>query len=75
MSDDTILETVGEKAQAIHDAIKADENCMVFVPYPIGWICTVPVKQVRIPLERLDDVEIKRSSISNNLSFEVKKDD
>ena len=74
-SEDTILETVGEKAQAIHDAIKAKENCMVMAPYPIGWICTVPVKQIGIPVERLDDVEIKRSSISGNLSFEVKKAD
>ena len=75
MSDDTFLETVGEKAQAIHDAVKADEKCMVFVPYPIGWISGVPVTQLRIPVERLDDVEIKRTSITNNLSFEVKKAD
>ena len=72
-SEDTILETVGEKAQAIHDAVKSDKKCMVMVPYPIGWICSVPVKQIGIPVERLDDVEIKRSSISGNLSFEVKK--
>ena len=75
MSDDTILETVGEKAQAIYDAIKADEKCMVFVPYPIGWISGVKVEQLRISTERLDVVEIKRTSITNNLSFEVKKED
>jgi hypothetical protein len=75
MSDDTILETVGEKAQAIHDAIKADEKCMVFVPYPVGWIAGVKVDQLRISVERLDDVEVKRTSITNSLSFEVKKDD
>ena len=75
MSDDTILETVGEKAQAIYDAIKADEKCMVFVPYPIGWISGVPVTQLRISTERLDVVEVKRTTISECLSFEVKKDD
>ena len=75
MSDDTILETVGEKAQAIYDAIKADEKCMVFVPYPIGWITGVPVSQLRISTERLDVVEVKRTTISECLSFEVKKDD
>ena len=74
MSDDTIFETVGEKAQAIYDAIKADEKCMVFVPYPIGWISGVPVSQLRISTERLDDVEVKRTSITDTLSFEVKDD-
>ena len=73
MSDDTIFETVGEKAQAIYDAINAEEKCMVFVPYPIGWICGVPVSQLRISTERLDVVEVKRTSISENLSFEVKE--
>ena len=75
MSDDINLETVGEKAQAVFDAIKAEEKCMVFVPYPIGWISGVPVSQLRISTERLDDVEIKRTSITDTLSFEVKKDD
>ena len=75
MSDDTIFETVGEKAQAIYDADKAGEKCMVFVPYPIGWISGVPVSQLRISTERLDVVEVKRTSITETLSFEVKKDD
>ena len=75
MSDDTILKTVGEKAQAIYDAVIADEKCMVFVPYPIGWLAGVPVSQLRISVERLDGVEVKRTSITNSLSFEVKKDD
>ena len=75
MSEDTIFETVGEKSQALFDAIKADEKVMVFCPYPIGWLAGVPASTVSIPLERLDDVEIKRTSITNSLSFEVKKDD
>ena len=75
MAEDTIYETVGEKAQAVYDAIKAEEKCMVFVPYPIGWISGVHVSQLRISTERLDDVEIKRTSITETLSFEVKKDD
>ena len=75
MSEDKLLETVGEKAQAIYDAGKAKENCMIFVPYPVGWISSVPVSQVRIPTERLDDVEIKRTDITDQLSFKVKKDD
>ena len=75
MTDDKVLETVGEKAQAVFDAIKAEEKCMVFVPYPIGWISGVPVSQLRIATERLDDVEIKRTSITDTLSFEVNMDD
>ena len=74
MSEETILETVGEKAQAIFDGIKAEEKCMVFVPYPIGWISGVPVSQLRISTERLDVVEVKRTSITEQLSFEVKDD-
>ena len=75
MSDDTIFETVGEKAQAIYDATKADETCMIHVPYPIGWISGIKVEQVRIPTNRLDDVEVKRTSITEQLSFEVKEND
>ena len=75
MSEDTIFETVGEKAQAIYDAEKAGEKCMINVPYPIGWISGISVDQIRIPNNRLDDVEVTRSSISGNLSFEIKKDD
>ena len=75
MTDDKVLKTVGEKAQAIHDAIKAEENCMVFVPYPIGWLAGVSVDQLRISVDRLDDVEVKRTSITDTLSFEVKKND
>ena len=75
MSEDKLFETVGDKAQAVYDAIIAVEKCMVFVPYPIGWISGVPVSQLRISTERLDDVEIKRTSITETLSFEVKKDD
>ena len=75
MSDDTIFETVGEKAQAIYDAVKAKEKCQVFAPYPIGWVFNVPIGQISIALGQLDNVEIKRTSISECLSFEVKKDD
>ena len=75
MSEETNLLTVGEKAQAIFDAIKAGENCMVFVPLPIGWVSGVSVSELRIATERLDDVEVKRTSITDQLSFEVKKDD
>jgi hypothetical protein len=75
MSDDTILETVGAKAQAIYDAEKAGEKCMINVPFPIGWIGGVNVSEIRIPTNRLDDVKITRSGITKKLSFELKKDD
>ncbi len=75
MSDDTTFETVGEKAQAIYDAEKAGEKCMVHMPFPIGWIAGVDVSQIRISTNRLDDVIITKSSITGHLSFEVKKDD
>jgi len=75
MSDDIIFGTVGEKSQALFDAIKAEEKVMVFCPYPIGWLAGVPASTVSIPLERLDDVEVSRSSITNTLSFKVTKDD
>ena len=76
MSDEEIIfGTVGEKSQALFDAIKADEKVMVFCPYPIGWLAGVPASTVSIPLERLDDVEVSRTSITNTLSFKVVKDD
>ena len=75
MSEDTIFETVGEKAQAIYDADKAGEKCMVNVPFPIGWIAGVDVGQIRISNNRLDDVEITKSHITGHLAFEVKKAD
>ncbi len=75
MSENTIYETVGEKAQAIYDAEKAGETCLVNVPFPIGWIAGVDVGQIRIPTNRLDDVKITKSHITEHLSFEVKKDD
>ena len=73
MSDeDIIFETVGEKAQAIYDADKAGEKCMVNVPFPIGWIAGVDVGQIRISNNRLDDVEISKSHITGHLAFVVK---
>ena len=76
MSDeDIIFETVGEKAQAMYDAEKAGEKCMVNVPFPIGWIAGVDVSQIRISNNRLDDVEITKSHITGHLAFEVKKAD
>ena len=75
MSDETIFETVGEKAQAIYDAINAKEKCQIMAPSPIGWIFNVPMSQIAISLTSLDNVVIKRTSISKCLSFEVKKDD
>jgi hypothetical protein len=75
MADEIIFKTVGEKSQALYDAIKAKEKCQILVPYPIGWIFNVPVSQISISLTSLDNVEIKRTSISECLSFEVKKED
>ena len=76
MSDeDIIFETVGEKAQAMYDAEKAGEKCMVNVPFPIGWIAGVDVGQIRISNNRLDDVKVTKSQITGHLAFEVQKAD
>jgi hypothetical protein len=75
MSDDIILETVGEKAQAIYDAIKAEEKCMIFAPYPIGWIAGVGVDQISVTSSSLEHLEVKRMGITGNLSFQVKRKD
>ena len=75
MSEDIIFETVGEKAQAIYDADKAGEKCMVNVPFPIGWIAGVDVSQIRISNNRLDDVKVTKSQITGHLAFEVQKAD
>ena len=72
---DTMLETPGQKADAIHAAVKNEENCMVFVPYPIGWVTGVKISQISIGVDRLDDVEMSISSISGNITFKVKPND
>ena len=75
MSDDIIFETVGEKAQAIYDAIKADEKCMIFAPYPIGWIGGIGVDQISVTSSSLEHLEVKRTGITGTLSFQVKRKD
>ena len=75
MSDDIIFETVGEKAQAIYDAIKADEKCMIFAPYPIGWIAGVGVDQITVSSTSLEHLEVTRTGITGTLSFQVKRKD
>jgi len=72
---DQILETAGQKADAILAAIKAEEKCMVFCPYPIGWVAGVSISQISIGVDRLDDVEMAVSAITGNLSFKVKPND
>lgn len=69
---DTPLETAGQKADAILAAIKAEEKCMVFCPYPIGWVAGVSISQISIGVDRLDDIEMSISAITGNLSFKVK---
>ena len=73
--EDIIFETVGEKAQAMYDAEKAGEKCMVHMPFPIGWIAGVDVSQIRISNNRLDDVKVTKSQITGHLAFEVQKAD
>ena len=69
---DQILETAGQKADAILAAIEASEKCMVFCPYPIGWVAGVDISQISIGVDRLNDVEMAVSAITGNLSFKVK---
>ena len=75
MSENTIYETVGEKAQALYDAGQNKETCTVFVPYPIGHISGVKVSQINISVDSLDDVKIERSGITDTLTLQVVKDD
>ena len=72
---DQILETPGQKADAILAAIEAGEKCMVFCPYPIGWVAGVDMSQISIGVDRLNDVEMAVSGITGNLSFKVKQGD
>ena len=72
---DQILETPGQKADAILAAIEASEKCMVFCPYPIGWVAGVDMSQISIGVDRLNDVEMAGSAITGNLSFKVKQGD
>lgn len=72
---DQILETPGQKADAILAAIEAGEKCMVFCPYPIGWVAGVDMSQISIGVDRLNDVEMAVSAITGNLSFKVKQGD
>ena len=72
---DQILETPGQKADAILAAIEAGEKCMVFCPYPIGWVAGVDLSQISIGVDRLNDVEMAVSAITGNLSFKVKQGD
>ena len=72
---DTILETPRQKADAIHAAVKNEENCMVFVPYPIGWVTGVKISQISIGVDRLDDIEMSVTDITNTLCFKVKPND
>ena len=72
---DQILETAGQKADAILAAIKAEEKCMVFCPYPIGWVAGVSISQISIGVDRLDDVEMSITDITNTLCFKVKPND
>ena len=72
---DQILETPGQKADAILAAIEAGEKCMVFCPYPIGWVAGVDISQISLGVDRLHDVEMAVSAITGNLSFKVKQGD
>ena len=72
---DQILETAGQNADAILAAIEAGEKCMVFCPYPIGWVAGVDMSQISIGVDRLNDVEMAVSAITGNLSFKVKQGD
>ena len=72
---DQILETPGQKADAILAAIEAGEKCMVFCPYPIGWVAGVDMSQISIGVDRLNDVVMAVSAITGNLSFKVKQGD
>ena len=72
---DTPLETAGQKADAILAAIEASEKCMVFCPYPIGWVAGVDISQISIGVDRLDDIEMSVTDITNTLCFKVKPND